>query len=299
MVFMIAIINHAPGDLPIQEELTSFGISSVDYWCYAEVGTNPIDLMIVHCPEKDENPNLITRKRFFEIGQESWLSPSKLRSGGIVIFVSSVGLNETVPPARLPLRDRQGHCFVVGLNKVASTTESGRQLLTGQEWNAIVEWAKRSVGKQTIEDLVALADTTVKRLVWPTRSRKRELMALAVLCQGYLACYAKEGSSGEVSSNPEDQIVELLPGDQSKVTADHWEEVQEADWWLKVLLESDVAKGTYEEIREALSTSGILGNGSRIPSANVSRLSEALVSGKVTDVSIIAGVLTELAEDLK
>ena len=114
---LTAIFNHNPLDLKIKEELEESGISAEDFSSYQPKGDHRIDLLIIHCRPESENVEEVTQKRFFDVGKEGWLTPeTKLKPNGIVLFVSSVGLNETIQPAKLPFNKIKGDFFAFGLN---------------------------------------------------------------------------------------------------------------------------------------------------------------------------------------
>ena len=169
---------------------------------------------------------------------------------------------------------------VVDTRRKAKTGVGNKaRLLTNEEWTAIHNWAKQAVGKQTIDEVERLADEAVKQLLWPSTSKKRYRMALAVLCQGYLACFAKKGPKTGRSDKLNRLLATVVPRGRDQTPVGCWKEVQTATWWLKVLCAGDATKKSKPRLKEALNSCGVLQSAADKPSGSLSALFEPLVSG--------------------
>ena len=211
------------------------------------------------------------RKAALDQGIIHALLKSSLADNAIVIFASTVGV--AIEPRTLQ-HSKGLKCHVFGINRLPKG--SPVSFLTIDEWKEIINWANVPCDVNSVEALKRRANETIIRLLWPGGREKRGKMALAVLCEGYLSCFANQDTN-------------------------HLIEASKSDWWLRPFVEAEDLKSltvierekAMQVIADLLSKDG----STSMPSAARKFLS-VLRKGSVDDQKAVSGLHDELAKEL-
>ena len=294
---IITTWNHNKATLDLDKELEDIGVSVI---AYPPNEDEDADVVIMHCRGRSENENEVTREGILNCT----FNLDRLRNRGLLIFVSSVGLNESVRPQLL--KQSQGDIFVFGINRAVIGSGKTGKFLTKEEWNAIFEWAKKSKDAQYISDLEEVAGSTVRELLWPTSKAKRDKMAFVVLCEGYLFAFYQQAAKRALGKDVIDalQIMKCEKGqkasaEQQKEIAEIWRRVQQSEWWLRVFRTgNDNNTLTDSERADAVNAiTELLGKEAK-SSRDSKQLIHMIENDKVTDANVVARAFIRLEEEL-